>query len=148
MVEKSNYIKNLGKLLSDESTGQKKYWKALKELINNHKCSSFVPPIFHNNDFVSDFKEKCTLFNDYFKRQCTLITASRNLPPFQYTTESRLNEITITRNAIITLIRNLKPNKAHGHDGLSTQILLMCDDSIALPLKVVLQKVHTWVLFL
>ena len=30
-----------------------------------------VPTIYDNNRYVTDFKEKCQLFNSYFSEKCT-----------------------------------------------------------------------------
>ena len=38
---------------------------------------------------------------------------------------------------IISLIRNLNPNKATGSDGISGQMLHLCDNSAILPLRVI-----------
>ena len=42
---------------------------------------------------------------------------------------------------ILKLIRNLNPNKATGSDGISGQMLLLCDDSVVLPLKIIFQNI-------
>ena len=38
------------------------------------------PPILKYNMFVTDIKEKCTMFNQYFKEQCKTIVSSSILP--------------------------------------------------------------------
>ena len=45
------------------------------------------------------------------------------LPNFSPLTNKRIDHITM-----ISLIRNLYPNKANGSDGISGQMLLLCDD--------------------
>ena len=40
----------------------------------------------------------------------------------------------IQNDEIISLIRNLNPNKATDSDGISRQMLLLCDNSVVLPL--------------
>ena len=37
----------------------------LKSSLNNKKIL-FIPPIFHENSFITDFKQKAQLFNFYF----------------------------------------------------------------------------------
>ena len=39
----------------------------------------------------------------------------------------------IQNDEIISLIRNLNPNKATDSDGISGQMLLVCDNSVVLP---------------
>ena len=47
---------------------------------------------------------------------------------------------TIENDETITLIRNLDPNNATGVDGISGQMLLLCDDSIILPLNIIFKN--------
>ena len=42
---------------------------------------------------------------------------------------------------MISLIRNLDPNKGTGSDGISGQMLLLCDDSIILPLNIIFRNI-------
>ena len=48
---------NLGNQVSNPLTGQKKYWCALKKLINK-SSSTIIPPLLVNGTFITDFKEK------------------------------------------------------------------------------------------
>ena len=62
------------------------------------------------------------------------------LPNFSPLTNKRIDHITIKNEEIISLIRNLNPNKANGPDGISGQMLLLCDDSVVLPLYIIIFK--------
>ena len=42
---------------------------------------------------------------------------------------------------VTSLIRKLNPNKANGSDGMSGQMLLLCDDSVALPLRIIFRNI-------
>ena len=42
----------------------KAYWSLLRRLLNNKKY--LIPPLFHENKFVTDFKGKAELFNSHF----------------------------------------------------------------------------------
>ena len=64
--QKENYLSNLGSKISDPRTGSKKYWTCLKTFLNKNKAS-LIPPILDNGVFITDIKEKCRLFNSYFK---------------------------------------------------------------------------------
>ena len=70
-------------------------------------------------------------FNDFFSQQYKSIIVSNVLPVLNL----RTAHITIQSNAIMSFIRNLNPNKANGPDGISGQMLLLCDTSVLLPLK-------------
>ena len=39
-----------------------------------------IPPLVHENEFVTDFKEKAELFNFHFATQCSLVSNSSKLP--------------------------------------------------------------------
>ena len=41
----------------------------------------------------------------------------------------------------MSFIRNLNPNKASGHDGISGQMFLLCGKSVLLPLKMLFQNI-------
>ena len=139
LAEKEKYLKRLGDEVSNPLTGQKKYWRALKKLINK-SSATIIPPILFNGSFITNFKEKCTVFNDYFKSQCTLVATSSVLPPLNITTDLRLNRVYFTEKDIILHIRKLNVNKANGYDNISARILKICDDSIALPLFLIFKK--------
>ena len=93
-----------------------------------------------NGSFITNFKEKCIIFNDYFQNQCTLVATSSVLPPLEITTDLRLNRVSFTEKDIVFHIRKLNVNKANGHDNISARILKICDDSIALPLFLIYKK--------
>ena len=53
-----------------------------------------------------------------------------------------IDQITIRNDEIIALIRNINPNKATASDGIiSGQMLLLCDDSAILPLKIIFSNI-------
>ena len=107
-----------------------------------NKCRApKIPPLLVNNRFILDSREKAKLFNDYFSEQCKPIINSSILPIFNFLTEKRIDYLNIGNEEIITLIRNINPNKATGSDGISGQMLLLCDDSVTLPLKIIFRNI-------
>ena len=81
-----------------------------------------IPPLFHGDEYVTDFKKKAELFNSFFTKQCSLISNSSELPlNLHYTTEKRLNTLNFSINDI-EKIKTLDPNKPqnqinqHSHD--------------------------------
>ena len=42
---------------------------------------------------------------------------------------------------MVSLVRHLNPNKASGSDGISAQMLLLCDESIGMPLKIIFENI-------
>ena len=62
---KDEYYYRLGKRLNDPSISAKSYWTILKTFYNKRKIP-LIPPLLVNNSFVTDFKEKANLFNEFF----------------------------------------------------------------------------------
>ena len=54
--------------------------------------------------------------------------------------DKSIDHVSTQKEEIISSIRNLNPNKASGPDGISGQILLLSDNSVALPLKIIFQN--------
>ena len=76
--------------------------------------------MFHENKFVTDFKEKAERFNAFFAKQCSFIKNSSELPShLHYLTDNRLSSVSFSQDDIAKIIQNLDPNKAHGHDNIS-----------------------------
>ena len=63
----------------DPTISPKAYWSILKTFLNNKKIPC-IPPIYHNNNYITDFKEKAQIFNDFFAKQCTLVENTSKLP--------------------------------------------------------------------
>ena len=57
------------------------WWKNVSEKRNrDRKKVPCVTQIYDNNRYVTDFKEKCQLFDSYFSEQCILLKNISNLP--------------------------------------------------------------------
>ena len=113
---KNNYHSKLSQKLSNKATSSKAYWSILKTFLNDKKIPC-IPPVFHDNKFVIDFREKAELFNTFFAEQCSLPKNNSELPKnLLFLTEKRLSNVQISNENIIKIINNLDTNKAHGHD--------------------------------
>ena len=55
-------------------------------------------------------------------------------------TDKSISTVTFTSDYIATLIPNVDPNKAHGHDMLNICILTLCGKSICKPLDLTFQS--------
>ena len=53
---KEKYYTKLSSRLADPLTSLKTYWSILKTFLNNKKISC-IPPLFHENKFITDFKK-------------------------------------------------------------------------------------------
>ena len=103
--------------------------------------NAYLPPLFYENRFITDFKEKAQLFNIFFSKQCSLIPNNSSLPAdVNYITDKRLSTVTFSARDIRKIIQNLDSNKAHGHDNLSIRMLKICGDSICLPLEMIFKQ--------
>ena len=134
---KQNFYSKIVEKLQNTQRSSKAYWSLLKIFLNNKKIP-IIPPLYHNNEFVIDFKKKAELFNSFFADQCSLINNSSELPSkLEYLTQSRLSSVTFSKDDIEKLIQNLDPNKAHGHDQISIRMLKLCSNSICKPLEII-----------
>ena len=108
----------------------------MKTFLNNKKI-----PCIYENDFVNNFQKKAETFNEFFAKQSTVVSNSSKLPiVFIRKTGKYLSTVTFYENLIKKAIRNLDPNKAHGHDMLSIRMLKICHDSLYEPLELIFQS--------
>ena len=136
---KNQYYNRLSYKLLDPKTSQKSYWSILKTFLNNKKIPC-IPPILHQDKFVTDFQEKANIFNNFFTNQCCIVSNnSELLVILTRITHESLSTIDFSTNDILKIIRNLDPNKAHGHDMISIRMIKICDTSICRPLKLIFQ---------
>ena len=133
-LSKKKYHDRLTLKLSSPNTSAKAYWAILKSFVNGKKVPS-IPPLFTNGQFVTDFLSKANIFNTFFSQQCTDIVTSSTVPSNpSFISDKRLSQIEFDVNNIINIIRKLNPEKAHGHDGISIRMIILCKESIAKPL--------------
>ena len=92
LIEKSKgkYYSRLTSKLSDIGKSSKAYWSILKSFLIGKKIPC-IPPLFENNEYITDFKKKAELFNSFFANQCSLINNNSQLPrTLSYKTNERL----------------------------------------------------------
>ena len=138
--EKEKYMRSLGEAVSSPQLGPKKYWSAMKKLLNTN-LTSIIPPILQNGNFISNAADKCKVFNDYFSEQCKIISTPSTIPDnIDKLTGLTLNEVNFTEKVIFDHICKLNINKAHGHDGISVRIIKLCGISICKPLCIIFKN--------
>ena len=135
-----NYLMSLGTKLIDKKSGVKAYWKIINNLLNKCKIPR-IPPLLVEDIIITDVKEKVKLFKDFFLIQCKTIANASTLPVFIPFTHSSLESITISQMQILDIIKNLNVNKAHGPDNISGRMIELCEDSIALPLSIIVNNI-------
>ena len=133
---KNSYLCNLGKKLDDPLTNQKSHWKIISKVMNKCRAPK-IPPLLINNRFILNCKEKAILFNDFFAKQCRPIQNDSVLPDLLYLTNKRISSVFIEDDKILSLIRNINPNKSNGHDLITGYMLHLSDKSIVPPLKII-----------
>ena len=79
---KQKYFSRLIQKLNTIQKSTKAYWAPLTFFLNNCKIP-VIPPLFHNNKFVTDFKEKAELFNSFLAKECILLKNDSKLPPYR-----------------------------------------------------------------
>ena len=75
---KNRYYTRLSHKLLDPKASQKSYWSILKTCLN-HKKFPCIPPLLHQDKFVTDFKEKANIFNNFFANQCSIVNNNSEL---------------------------------------------------------------------
>ena len=106
----------------------------------NGNFQKVFPPLFHGNEYATDFKKKAELSNSFFAKQCSLIGNSTELPlNLHYTTDKRLNTSNFSNNDIEKIIQKLDPKKAHGHK-ISIRMIKVCGKSICKPLQLIFSE--------
>ena len=133
---KEKYFHYLGDKLNDPQTYVKSYWSILNKFLKKKRIP-LIPPILSNGTFITNVCEKVMLFNSFFANQCTLINNTSTLPPFECKVNSKIDNVIFIEHDILSIIRSLNSNKAHGWDDISIRMVKMCDESIAYPLKII-----------
>ena len=77
---KAKILLKLTQKLNTNQKCTKARWARLKVFLNNRKMP-VIAPFFHNNKFVTDFKEKAEPFNYFFAKQCSWTKTDSKLRP-------------------------------------------------------------------
>ena len=130
------YIQKKSDALNDKNIDPKVYWTILNNILHNIKIPS-IPPILASGKTITNIAEKANLFNNFFTSQSTPLENTSKLPPLLMKTDKWLNTISFKDSAITSIIKSLKPTKAHGADHISIRMIQLCGDSITLPLTLI-----------
>ena len=68
-IEKSKeqFYSRISTKLMDPTINLREYWSIMKRFLNNKKAPC-IPPIYHNNNYITDFKENAHIFNNFFAK--------------------------------------------------------------------------------
>ena len=97
---KERYYARIANRFNNTQKSSTTYWYFLNFFLNNRKIP-LIPPLFHENRFITDFKEKAELFNSFFSNQCSLLKNCSKLPTnLRYVTDKRLRTINFAADNI------------------------------------------------
>ena len=116
--------------------GTRDWWKLLNSMINNKKCSSMPSLVSPSTNIpvTSDF-EKAELLNVYFCDQTSICEDNKTVPTDQVNNvQTRLDSVSLSAQEVNDILRNLKPFKASGPDGISNRFLKEVATEISEPL--------------
>ena len=77
---KKKYYEKLSNKLSNDKFNGKCYWTILKRFFNGKKIPC-IPPILHEDKFVTDFQVKSEIFNSQYAKQCFVLKREIRVPP-------------------------------------------------------------------
>ena len=137
---KEKYLRDLGAKLADPTTGQRSYWKILNKFLNKCKIPR-IPPLFVQDKFITNCKDKASIFNDFFSLQCTPFVNDSALPELRFLTNSRIGSFEINTNEINDIIIGLNTKKAHGPDLVSVNMVKLCGPHLCVPLKIIFDNI-------
>ena len=130
LESKDKYYNKLAIKLNNPKIISKTYWSIIKTFCNGRKMP-IIPPIVRDGKLEFDLKTKANYFNKFFASQCC------PLDKITYKSAARLTSINFDNNDVLTIIRSLNVNKAHGKDSILVRMLKMCDKSLVQPLTLI-----------
>ena len=139
-ISKNSYYERMANKLNNFQRNSKLHWFLLKYF--SKQKYSLIPPLIHENKFITNFLEKAKLFNSFFSKQCSLINNGSTLPThMQYLTSKRLSSINFSQeDDIAKIIQNLDSGKAYGHDNIGIRMLKICVAAIYKPLAIIFKQ--------
>ena len=111
----------------------------INSVLNKAKAPN-IPFLLKHGSFFTDFSAIAQLFDDQLVHQCTVINTGIVVPHFVHDISvsfSLINNVPIYEEQILTIIRSLNPNKAHGWDEISIRMTKLGDASLVTPLKLI-----------
>ena len=72
---KERFYNKIANKLIDTRKNAKAYW-SLTKMFLNIKTIPLISPLYYDNHFITDFKEKAKLLKSFLSKQCSLISNS------------------------------------------------------------------------
>ena len=124
--------------MNDQSFTLKEYWSILHRFLHMRKIPK-IPPLRHNNTFLTDTLVKANTFNSVFAKQCSLIETRSELPAEYLLTHHRLESVNLDQAKILSIIRAFDVSKGLGWDNVSVRMVKIFDESSVKPLFTIFQ---------
>ena len=80
------------------------------------------------------------MVSEHFVQKCSVFQNMSSLPTFVPRINNKIEDISIQKHKVLTLIRLLDTKKAHGCDQTSSAMIKICDSSILDPLCMISEK--------
>ncbi len=136
-----DYYQGLITKLQNTTYGGRHYWSIIKCILNTNK-SDAIPCIIDGESIATSNREKAEILNKFFAAQSTMtpLLAHHELPPFQYLTNNRLQDIQTSTEEVYKMLTHLDTTKASGPDFISNKILKEAATSLSEPLSDLFNK--------
>ena len=133
---KKNFEEKLAKNVTSDTKSFYSYVRS------KSKVKDAVGPLANpNGELVTEKSEMCNILNNYFGSVFTNEDNLGELPPITQLFDGQaLDKIVIDSEIVYTKLRNLKPDKAPGIDGLASQLLIETSEEICYPLSKIYEK--------
>ena len=135
---KKDYYTNISDKILNPQTTSKTFWSLLKSLFNTNNTG--IPTLNVNGTHIENNRQKAEALNNFFASQTTLPNTDKDLPPFHYKTDARLDRLNITPAQVKQILLDLDPSKSVGPDSISNKLLKACADTLCYPLSYIFQK--------
>ena len=114
-----NYVEDL--ITCDKSN--KKFWSYIK---SKRTENTGISDLNVNNKTVSNPKDKANLFNEQFSKVFSKPCNTIHTPPKLDKNSKTLNNITVSKNGVLNLLKNINTDKASGPDNIPGTLLKIC----------------------
>ena len=136
---KDSFYENINGIIDTlHKNDSKSYWQLMRRLMGKSGKSDEIPSIIdsENAELVYTNKEKSNLLNKYFCSISNINDENLECPAFPCRCEKELNDIVISRNDVLDILKILKLNKASGNDNISHNMLKNTAETVCEPLQI------------
>ena len=111
------------KLKSEHFLSPRKWWQTAKSFLGVSISFSIPAMLLSDGTCATDSKTKASAFNTFFLQHSNINTDNANLPPSNPLTDNVLENISLTEEEVLGLLKTTDPSKATGYDSISPRML-------------------------